>query len=207
MNPTRRSAWTLAIGFLAAYGCAAPDEPADDSATSEGAFHDKGAVDHAAIVEVTTMMLGDVPDFPTVLDPYNQSDPFRISGAYAGAFDRRLRNFDAMDGKEDWSEEQRSAWVRRVSAGNYVIVDTSKPCDFRNPHTYLEIERSRIAGREHETCGGRMPNEDALDVTVNWLIRGPRASATDPEAIHDGVDRATQTSATTFPYLAEMNGP
>ena len=53
---------------------------------------------------------------------------------------------------------------------------------------------------------GRMPNEDALDVTLNWLIRGPGASSEDEDAFSDGVDQATHRSTDTFPYLAELNG-
>ena len=92
-------------------------------------------------------------------------------------------------------------------SANYLVVDTSKPCDFTDPHTYLEIERAQLTGRTHTTCGGRMPNEDALDVTLNFLVRGPAASAQDADAITDGVDQATKKSTDTFPYLADMNGP
>lgn len=50
-----------------------------------------------------------------------------------------------------------------------------------------------------------MPNEDAMDVTLNFLIRGPAASELDAEAITDGVDRPTKWSTAEFPYIAEMN--
>lgn len=112
----------------------------------------------------------------------------------------------SYDDRTDWKPEQAEAWVARMASGNYLVVDTSKPCDFARPHTYLEIERAKMMGREHTTCGGRMPNEDALDVTLSFLMRGPGASAEDPDAITDGVDQATKPSVDTFPYLAEMNG-
>ena len=51
-----------------------------------------------------------------------------------------------------------------------------------------------------------MPNEDALDVTLNFFVRGPQSSAGDDDALHNGVDGTTHPSADTFPYLAEMNG-
>lgn len=51
-----------------------------------------------------------------------------------------------------------------------------------------------------------MPNEDAMDVTLNFLIRGPSASMYDADALTDGVDEATKPSTDAFPYLAEMNG-
>ena len=62
-----------------------------------------------------------------------------------------------------------------------------------------------LNGEAHTTCGGRMPNEDVLDVTFNFLARGPTASATDADAIGDGIDQATQLASDSFPYLADIN--
>jgi hypothetical protein len=212
MNTTKL--W--AFGFLtlvAAYGCAASEDdsssPGDTSASEDELSFGRGSVDHAAIVEVTTMMLvGENPtEFATVLDPYNQEDPFRIRGAsFTGGFVKKLAQFDAQDRVTNWNQSQIATWTSRVSNGNYLIVDTSKPCDYYHPHTYLEIERAQLTGKPYATCGGRMPNEDALDVTLNFLIRGPAASAQDADAIKDGVDHATKYATDSFPYLAEMNG-
>jgi hypothetical protein len=164
-----------------------------------------GPLDHAGIVEVTTIMLASTP-VELVLDTYNENDPFQIRRTQlAQIFADRLAAFDADDGRRDWDADDASAWVSRISTGNYLIIDTSKPCDFFDPQTYLEIERSRFLGVEHATCGGRMPNEDALDVTMNFLTRGPAASVHDTDALRDGVDHATQTAEASFPYLAEMN--
>lgn len=198
------------LALVALYGCTAPtDEATDDEGpeqTEDELILRRGSVDHAAIVESTTMMLAGGP-VDGLLDPYNQEDPFAIRGSrYVERFAQRLAMFDEQDGETNWTPEQARAWALRMSTGNYQVIDTTKPCDFANPHTYLEIERARFAGREHTTCGGRMPNEDALDVTVNFLIRGPGASVDDPEALHDGVEQATKESVPTFPYLAEMNG-
>lgn len=205
-------AWAAALLVAwAAYGCAASsgdeDEAMNNADQSEDALGlTKGAVDNAAIVESTTMMLAGGP-LDGKLDPYNREDPFQINrGNYAGQFGDRLNNFDAYDGKADWTAAQKTAWVARMSSGNYQVIDTSKPCDWQNPHTYLEIERAALTGREHTTCGGRMPNEDAMDVTLNFLVRGPAASVNDEDALHDGVEQATKKSGDTFPYLAELNG-
>jgi hypothetical protein len=193
-----------------ALGCVA--EPAvieDDEEEGPGGKGDlpwrSGTLDHAGIVEVTTIMLASVPVDP-ILDPFNEQDPFLIRRVqFASTFARRLAAFDAADGRTDWTGDQAASWVNRISTGNYLIVDTSKPCDFFDPQTYLEIERAKLLGFPHETCGGRMPNEDALDVTMNFLTRGPAASVHDTGAIRDGVDHATQSSEARFPYLAEMN--
>lgn len=190
------------------YGCATQTDDTQPDESSENALSLRhGTVDQAGIVEASTMMLAGGPA-DGLLDPYNQEDPFAIrGGAYQKTFADRLAMFDAQDDKADWTPEAAKAWSTRMSQGNYLVVDTSKPCgDFDAPHTYLEIERAHLQGREHATCGGRMPNEDALDVTLNFLVRGPAASASDAEAWHDGVDHATQRSNKTFPYLAELNG-
>ena len=138
------------------------------------------------------------------LDAYNQEDPFAVKTTnYRDAFAKNLIKFDAIDGKTDWSPAQTEKWLARM-ASSYLVVDTSKPCDFSNQHSYLEIERAQLTGQEHVTCGGRMPNEDALDVTMNFLARGP--AATDgSEDFSDGFDQATQKSTGTFPYLADLN--
>jgi hypothetical protein len=201
------------VTLLTAYGCSAPDE--DDTTPSEAATEDqlqlfKGNVDNAAIVESTTMMLTQTLSAPPLdgnLDPYNQEDPFKIgAGPYTAAFAKNLAKFDGEDGKPDWTAKQTATWSTRMGAGNYLVIDTSKPCQYDAPHTYLEIERAQLTNKTHVTCGGRMPNEDALDVTLNFLIRGPAASDQDPEAISDGVEQATKVATAAFPYLAEMNG-
>lgn len=218
-----RSFLALALlTLVAAYGCGQSSSPsADDDAPSDGETEDKlilghGTVDNAAIVESTTMMLVTdltgydlapvTPPLDPDLDPYNQSDPFAISpGRFREGFAKNLVKFDGIDGKLDWTADASSAWLSRMSTSNYQVIDTSKPCAWDAPHTYLEIERAALLGKEHTTCGGRMPNEDAMDVTLNFLIRGPAASATDEGAIRDGVDQATHKAFAAFPYLAEMN--
>lgn len=198
------------LTVVAVYGCASEsteeDQMQEDGESQDELILRKGSVDHAAIVEVTTMMLASGPT-SSLLDPYNQEDPFAIrGGSYLQTFNQRLNQFDAIDGRADWKPEQITAWNARVNAGNYQILDTSKPCDFYNPHSYLEIERAKLTGRQHTTCGGRNPNEDALDVTANFLVRGPAASVKDANAIHDGVESATKPATDVFPYVAEMNG-
>jgi hypothetical protein len=207
---SRNKAKLLALGALvlvAAYGCTSGDDSSDDPANGEDQLIlEHGAMDQAGIVESSTMMLAGGPT-DGHLDSYNREDPFKIApGNYADTFKQRLAQFDNIDQTTDWKPEQAAAWAARMSTGNYLVVDTSKPCNFADPHTYLEIERAQLTGKEHETCGGRIPNEDALDVTLNFLARGPAASVSDEKALHDGVDQATQKSSDTFPYLAEYNG-
>lgn len=197
--------WALLALSLVA--CAASEGPSDDvdQSNDELALR-RGNIDSAAVAESSTMMQADNP-FSFQLDGYNAEDPFAIRpAAFLPTFKERLARFDGYDGKADWTPEQADAWTARMASSNYLLIDTSKPCDYANPHTYLEIERAHLTGKEHETCGGRMMNEDVLDATANFLIRGPGASHHDDDTLTDGVDQPTQKSADTFPYLAEMNG-
>lgn len=211
-----RKLWAMALASLVGIavvgtaGCADQTQEDDSGTSNDELSLRRGSVDHAAIVEVTTVMLASIAedpvDFATVLDPYNEDDPFAIHGGnYSEQFGRNLKKLDNADGHADWTPAQSASWVSRVANGNYQIIDTSKPCDWQNPHTYLEIERAQLTGHPHTTCGGRMPNEDALDVTLNFLIRGPAASALDADAVTDGVDEATKPATDEFPYLADMN--
>ena len=191
--------------------CAASEPDAESEGDGPAETEDElillnGSVDHSAIVESTTMQLASGP-LDGKLDSYNQEDPFAIRGSsYVSTYIERLRMFDRIDGKEDWTPAQLDAWTKRMSTANYLVVDLSKPCDWQNGGSYLEIERAALTGKEHTTCGGRMPNDDAMDITLNFLIRGPAASADDDEALHDGVEQATKKSTAEFPYIAEMNG-
>lgn len=198
----------VVLALSTAMGCG-QDEAGEESNSEDAVVGVAGNVDQAGIVESTTIMLTTAFGLPLspALDDYNQADPFRIVGAnrFKDAFTKNFAQFDLIDGKRDWNDKQAAQWVARLMSSNYQVIDTSKPCDYDNPHTYLEIERAVFLGKEHQTCGGRMLNEDALDVTLNFLVRGPAASSTGEDALSDGVDQATHKGMDTFPYLAEWD--
>jgi hypothetical protein len=135
----------------------------------------------------------------TNIDAYNRQDPFRIKpAAFQAAFKANLAKFDAIDGKTDWTPENTTKWVTRMSAGNYLVVDTSKPCSFDKP-SYLDIEHEQTGGPRHTTCGGRTPAEDSFDTTVSWLVRRTPETS---EELTDGVDAPSKPVMKKFPYLA-----
>jgi hypothetical protein len=205
MKPTTILA-VSALLFAAAYGCHSSSDD-DSGATQDKLVGFAGSVDHAGVVESGTILLttANNPLLDSSLDAYNQEDPFQVkSTVYRDAFAKNLLKFDKSDGKTDWTPEQSTKWLARI-ASNYQVIDTSLPCNYDDPHTYLEIERAQLTGKDHATCGGRTPNEDALDVTFNFLAGGPNASLTDDGAMGDGIEQATKKSTDTFPYLAELN--
>ncbi len=197
-----------AFAFMVAAGTACSTSEEDDTIDEgEEAFSIRGPVDQAAIVESTTLMLASMVTLSTKFDPYNVADPFAIAPAnFEKRFVDSLAKVDHVDGF-DWPEPAALDWAERMANGNYIVIDTSKPCDYENANSYLEIERAFYTGRKHTTCGGRTPNEDAADVTFNFMARGPGASVVDKDALHDGVAQATKKSSSEFPYLADLNGP
>ena len=180
----------------------------DNSSAEVDEVKQERGIDHAAMVEVSTVML--TADTLTLvldekLDRFNQEDPFKIDGEpYRHVFEKHFEHFDGYDRHVDWLPEQAEVWLSRVSSANYLVLDSSKPCAF-GARTFLDVERGVFTGEPHETCGGRMPNDDALDTVMTWLVRGPSVSVDSEEAVSDGVSQATKLSTDTFPYLAAPN--
>ena len=74
------------------------------------------------------------------------------------------------------------------------MVDVSKPYAH---DTYFAIEQALIRGEPVVGSGGRVPNDDVMDVIYTLLIKGGNT----PQ-VRDGVDRPTRLATDVFPYLA-----
>ena len=60
-----------------------------------------------------------------------------------------------------------------VFLDDFLLFDVAKPI---TDASHLEIEKSAILGRAHQTGGGRTLDANAVDILVTWLInqdRGP----------------------------------
>lgn len=137
-------------------------------------------------------------------DLYNLEDAFHMGRDYRDAYRARLNAnlpvFDGYDGAVDWAPDAQGAHpLTELLLADYLVVDVARPYA---DASFLEIERALLQGREHQTCGGRPLNEDAMDVLATLLIAGPAGAR-----ISDGVDGATVPAAQTFPYLAAPNPP
>lgn len=135
-----------------------------------------------------------------IRDLYNQEDSFNLSPYYIGAYRSRinanLAHWDKIDGKTDWPlDEQGNHPLTELLLADFMIADFSKPY---SENSYFEIEQSMLKGVEHQTCGGRTPNDDVIDTILTLYITGGNG-----DRIRDGVDRATQLAGDTFPYLKE----
>jgi hypothetical protein len=90
--------------------------------------------------------------------------------------------------------------------GDTLLVDTSMPCtaaDGGFAASYFDLEREIfLSAPPHTTCGGRTPNEDVVDETLQLLVTGDREGG---PVVSQRVSGPTQPSTTTFPYLAPPN--
>lgn len=86
-----------------------------------------------------------------------------------------------------------------VVTADRLYLDISKPF---SETSYLDVEYSAFvlgAPGSHTTCGGRWPNEDAVDKGLSFYVK--RALS----GVSDGVSAPTKPATQTFPYLAAPN--
>jgi uncharacterized protein DUF4331 len=135
-------------------------------------------------------------------DIYNLEDAYHVGPDYRNAYRARLNAnlafMDGFDGKIDWPLAAAGAHpLTDLILADFLVVDLSKPYA---EDSFLEIERAMLAGREHQSCGGRSINDDIMDVLYTLTVNGwngPRIS--------DHVDQALKPATRTFPYLAAPN--
>jgi hypothetical protein len=138
-----------------------------------------------------------------IRDLYNMEDGFHLGPSYQGAYRARLNAnlafWDGLDGKIDWPlTDGGDHPLTNLVLADFLVVDLTKP--YTEQGSFLEIELAALAGKPHETCGGRAPNDDVIDTLFTVLV-----NAGNGPVIRDGVDRATRPATHTFPYLAAPN--
>ncbi len=138
-----------------------------------------------------------------IRDLYNMEDAFHLGPTYQGAYRARLNAnlafWDGLDGTTDWiADGDGDHPLTGLVLADYLVVDVGKP--YAEKGSFLEIELAALAGKAHETCGGRALNDDVIDTLFTQLV-----NAGNGPVIGDGVDRASRPAARTFPYLAGPN--
>jgi len=149
--------------------------------------------------EITNVSLVAHGEEDDLRDSYNEGDPFSDSDANAERYRARLvknivEHYDGLDGETDW-DEAGTTRLATVLLDDYLVVDMAMPCE---GNAYLEIERSLLASKPHETCGGRKPTDDVMDRIYTIYINNDKRAA-----LGDGIDQPDKEISDTFPYLAE----
>ena len=138
-----------------------------------------------------------------IRDIYNMEDGFHLADGYLGAYRTRLNAnlafWDGLDGTADWPTDDRGDHpLTKLVLADHLVVDIGKP--YREHGSFLEIERAALARQEHQTCGGRALNDDAMDTFFTLLV-----NAGNGRVIRDGVDRSSRPASCVFPYLSSAN--
>jgi hypothetical protein len=188
----------------------APD--ASDATAAEGgeAGLAIGQVDRAGRPLVNVLL---VPS--SQQDSYNEQPSFEggVPSVIQSGMEARLVELDTLtlgdSGPDpvDWPvPEGGSHPLLAVFLGDTLLVDTSLPCagaDGGFVRSYFELERQTfLGGPAHVTCGGRTPNEDVVDETLQLLVTRDRDGG---PVVGQFVLGPTKPSTTTFPYLAPPN--
>jgi hypothetical protein len=139
-----------------------------------------------------------------VRDLYNLEDPFHMSRDYLDVYrarlDANLHVWDRLDGTIDWPLGPEGEHpLTSLLLADYLIVDISKPYA---TDTAFEIELAALAGREHQTCGGRSFNDDAMDPLFTLYACGLSG-----RQVSQSVAQATVQASDVFPFLAPPNVP
>jgi hypothetical protein len=132
-------------------------------------------------------------------DLWNQQTPFAIDHALRPLFLQRLKDsfadWDMRDGKADWTPEALGANAN-VFLDDFLLFDVAKPI---TDESHLEIEKSTLCGRTHETGGGRTVDANSIDILLTWLVNHDR------EFLQGGARGATKPGMSVFPYFATPN--
>lgn len=132
-------------------------------------------------------------------DLWNQQTPFAVADDLRPLFLQRLKDslaqWDMRDGRQDWQAAAIAAHAN-VRIDDCLLFDVAKPI---TDASHLEIERSTLAGRAHETGGGRTVDAEAIDILLTLMVSHDR------EQLQGGATTATKPGTRTFPYLAAPN--
>ena len=132
-------------------------------------------------------------------DLWNQQTPFAISRELQPLFLQRLKDsladWDMRDGKADWTPEALAANAN-VFLDDFLLFDVAKRI---TDQSHLEIEKSTINGRPHQTGGGRTVDANVIDILLTWLVNRDR------EFLQGGATGATKPGTKVFPYFATPN--
>lgn len=208
MMNTKNFLFSVCAAVLAA-GCAGDASDVDyntDGDKNDTLTGTRQRIDRIGRPEITNFTIR-APAFKT---PYNAEDTFTVSAdkapveggpTYAQLLTGGVMAWDAFDGIVHWEGKELATLVSWL-AKDYLLVDISKPCDV-NSATYLEIEYAVALGKDHVTCGGRLPNDDVIDRYMNLLIGGIGSDGRHG----DGVDAPATAATNTFPYLTKPVDP
>ncbi len=150
-------------------------------------------------------------------DGYNDQPSFTtdLPRVYQDAIGSRIAEFDTLvlveGGPPDPVDWPDGGVLLPMLLADTLLVDTALPCagtDGGFFASYLDVEREAFPlgpPHTHTTCGGRTPNEPAVDESLTLLVKGSRQEGDGGAQVTQGVAGPTRPATTVFPYLAPPN--
>lgn len=134
-------------------------------------------------------------------DAYNKTETY--ASPFPMTFQKDVNDslifVDMLDGTANWALTGGVHPLRDPLLGDFLIVDTSKPCPDKGSYLDVELFVLGLRTTPNTTCGGRTLNDDVMDTTLTALV----TKLASP--VKDNVNEATKPATNTFPYLAAPN--
>ncbi|NQY99984.1 MAG: DUF4331 family protein [Bdellovibrionales bacterium] len=134
-----------------------------------------------------------------VRDEYNTLAPFALANQDWSKYHQRVFEnvafFDTLDSAADWTDQERINLTNLLMT-DALLLDTSLPCV--HGENFLAIEKALLEGELSASCGGRLLEDDFVDILVSYYIQKNRSPM-----IADGVDAPHKSVLSVFPYLNE----
>ena len=141
-------------------------------------------------------------------DQWNSDDPFNLPTDHEATYRKelqaglaRLDSFEKSLTSEDVIDWPTPHPMIDVLLRDCLVIDTSRTTtlDSSSPGC-LEILTTRFRGEDHQSCGGRVPNENVMRQTLTWYINGPSR----PVPLRgSGVDAPERPARADFPFMPE----
>jgi hypothetical protein len=147
--------------------------------------------------EVTNITMVEHAGDQNLKDRYNQETAFHVSKegaeAYRSRIERNIGYYDKLDGHTDWTPEKTKRYAEMI-VNDFLVMDLSKP--EKKTNEYFNIEQAVLDGKQHDSAGGRRPEDDFIDKLFTVLINEGQG-----KTISDGLDAPPAPTSKTFPYL------
>jgi hypothetical protein len=168
----------------------------------------KGQVDRMGRPAINTALVSKANK-----DDYNRAPTFDPATAsnpkFAADFEAALDKIDALDGVDDWGGAAAPHPLTAPLLSDFLLLDTSKGCAVGpvDCPSYLDVELTVLGLQgDHQTFGGRTPNDDVMDLTLSLLVKGAAGFCADRSmcTVRDFIDdNAARKATDVFPYLRE----
>jgi hypothetical protein len=134
-------------------------------------------------------------------DEYNKTATYGStpSMAITKSFNDSLIFIDMLDGKADWTLKDGVHPLRDALLGDFLVVDTGKPCPDKGSYLDVELFVLGLRATPNTTCGGRTLNDDVMDTTLTATVTALKSP------VKDNVDQATKPATAVWPYLQAPN--